>query len=68
MSFIYLFFPPLPLLPLFFFFSRADVSADSFLSSFPSDALQGIAERKVVCIPRRRSTSEPIKQSKNVLQ
>lgn len=63
MSFIYLFFPPLPLL----FYSRADVSADSFLSSFPSDALQGIAKRKVVSIPRHRSTSEPIKQNKNVL-
>ena len=51
----------------FFFFFLTDVSADSFLSSFPSDALQGIAERKVVCIPCHRSTSAPIKQNKNVL-
>lgn len=50
-----------------FFFFLTDVSADSFLSSFPSDALQGIAKRKVVSIPSHRSTSEPIKQSKNVL-
>lgn len=52
---------------LLFFFTLTDVSADSFLSSFPSDALQGIAERKVVSIPRRRSTSAPIKQNKNAL-
>ena len=47
MSVVYLFLFP----PLFFLF-LTDVSADSFLSSFPSDALRGIAERKVVCIPR----------------
>lgn len=63
-SLIYLFFPLF--FPVFFFF-LTDVPADSFLSSFPSDALQGIAERKVVSIPRRRSTSAPIKQNKNVL-
>lgn len=42
--------------------------SDSFLSSFPSDALQGIARRKVVSIPSHRSTSTPIKQSKNALK
>lgn len=63
MSFIFL-SPPFFLR---FFFTLTDVSADSFLSSFPSDALQGIAERKVVSIPRRRSTSAPIKQNKNAL-
>lgn len=48
---------------LFFFSSRAD----SFLSSFPSDALEGIAERKVVSVPSHSSTSAHIKQNKNVL-
>lgn len=41
--------------------------SDSFLSSFPLDALQGIARHKVVSTPSHRSTSMPTKRNKNVL-
>lgn len=41
--------------------------SDSFLSSFPSNALQGITRHKVVSTPSHHSTSTPIKQNKNAL-